>query len=65
MTSGFAGVHRTEPGQPERRHATTRHIEPDDPSRRETADKAREMGWSDVPRPAPVSETVYRVIRSG
>ena len=29
------------------------------------ADKALEIGWNDVPRPAPLSETIYRVIRSG
>lgn len=26
--------------------------------------KADEIGWNDVPRPAPKSETIYRVIRS-
>jgi len=29
------------------------------------AKKADEIGWHDVPRPAPKSETIYRVIRSG
>lgn len=29
------------------------------------ASKAEEIGWHDAPRPAPRSETVYRVIRSG
>ncbi len=29
------------------------------------ASKAAEIGWNDVPRPAPKSETIYRVIRSG
>lgn len=29
------------------------------------ADRAAEIGWNDVPRPAPVSETIYRVIRNG
>ncbi len=29
------------------------------------AEKALEIGWNDVPRPAPSSETIYRVIRSG
>ena len=27
------------------------------------AAKAEEMGWHDQPRPAPESETIYRVIR--
>lgn len=27
--------------------------------------KAEEIGWNDVPRPAPKSETIYRVIRTG
>jgi hypothetical protein len=27
--------------------------------------KALEIGWNDVPRPAPSSETIYRVLRSG
>jgi hypothetical protein len=27
--------------------------------------KAIEIGWNDVPRPSPVSETMYTVIRSG
>lgn len=27
------------------------------------ARKADEIGWHDVPRPAPTSETIYRVIR--
>jgi hypothetical protein len=26
--------------------------------------KASEIGWNDVPRPAPKSETIYRVLRS-
>jgi hypothetical protein len=26
--------------------------------------KASEIGWNDVPRPAPKSETFYRVLRS-
>ncbi|WP_327635351.1 hypothetical protein OHB24_35895 [Kribbella sp. NBC_00482] len=29
------------------------------------ADKALELGWHDVARPAPSSETIYRVLRSG
>jgi hypothetical protein len=29
------------------------------------AAKAHEIGWNDVPRPVPASETIYRVIRSG
>jgi len=29
------------------------------------AQKAEEMGWNDVPRSAPKSETIYRVIRRG
>ncbi len=29
------------------------------------AAKALEIGWNDVPRPASVSETIYRVIRNG
>ena len=29
------------------------------------AKKADEIGWNDVPRPAPRSETIFRVIRSG
>ncbi len=29
------------------------------------ASRAEEVGWHDVPRPAPTSETIYRVIRSG
>ena len=29
------------------------------------AEKALEIGWNDVPRPSPKSETIYRVIRSG
>lgn len=28
------------------------------------AEKALEIGWNDVPRPSPRSETIYRVIRS-
>lgn len=27
--------------------------------------KAEEIGWNDVSRPSPRSETIYRVIRSG
>lgn len=27
------------------------------------ARKAEEIGWDDVPRPAPKSETIYKVIR--
>ncbi len=27
--------------------------------------RAEEIGWTNVPRPAPKSETIYRVIRSG
>jgi hypothetical protein len=27
--------------------------------------RARVIGWNDVPRPAPKSETIYRVIRRG
>lgn len=27
--------------------------------------KADEIGWNDLPRPAPKSETIYRVIRKG
>jgi len=29
------------------------------------ARKADEIGWHDVPRPAPKSETIYRAIRQG
>ena len=29
------------------------------------AEKALEIGWNEVPRPSPTSETIYRVIRSG
>lgn len=29
------------------------------------AEKASEIGWNDVPRPAPRSETIYKVIRRG
>lgn len=29
------------------------------------AQEALEIGWNDVPRPAPSSETIYRVLRSG
>ncbi|OIJ24002.1 hypothetical protein UG56_024880 [Nocardioides luteus] len=29
------------------------------------AAKAAEIGWNDVPRPAPSSETIYQVLRSG
>ncbi len=31
--------------------------------KRAIAVKAEEIGWNDVPRPAPRSETTYRVIR--
>jgi len=27
------------------------------------ASRAQEIGWNDVPRPAPRSETIYRVVR--
>ncbi|SMD24634.1 hypothetical protein [Kibdelosporangium aridum] len=27
--------------------------------------RAEEIGWNDVPRPSPTSETIYRVIRNG
>lgn len=33
--------------------------------KRAVADKATEIGWHDAPRPAPKSETIYRVIRHG
>jgi hypothetical protein len=29
------------------------------------AGKAEEIGWNDIPRPAPSSETIYRVLRRG
>jgi hypothetical protein len=29
------------------------------------SEKALEIGWNDIPRPSPVSETIYTVIRSG
>ena len=29
------------------------------------ASKAQQIGWNDVPRPAPKSGTIYRVIRKG
>jgi hypothetical protein len=29
------------------------------------AEKATEIGWNDVPRPAPSSETIYKVLRRG
>lgn len=29
------------------------------------ATKANEIGWHDAPRPAPKSETIYRVVRRG
>lgn len=29
------------------------------------AKRAEEIGWNDVPRPAPRSETIYRVVRRG
>ena len=28
-------------------------------------EKATEIGWNDVPRPSPKSETIYRVLRRG
>lgn len=28
-------------------------------------EKAAEIGWNDVPRPSPTSETIYKVIRHG
>lgn len=28
------------------------------------AKRAAEIGWNNVPRPAPMSETIYRVMRS-
>ncbi len=28
-------------------------------------EKALEIGWNDLPRPTPASETIYQVIRSG
>ena len=27
--------------------------------------KASEIGWNDVPRPSPRSQTMYKVVRSG
>jgi hypothetical protein len=27
--------------------------------------RAQEIGWHDVPRPAPASETIYQVVRCG
>jgi hypothetical protein len=27
--------------------------------------KASDIGWNDVPRLSPISETIYKVIRSG
>ena len=33
--------------------------------KRAVAKKAAEIGWHDAPRPAPKSETIYRVIRHG
>lgn len=33
--------------------------------KRAIAEKAKEIGWNDVPRPAPKSETIYQVIRRG
>jgi hypothetical protein len=33
--------------------------------KRAIAAKAEEIGWNDVPRRAPKSETIYRVIRKG
>ncbi len=29
------------------------------------AQKVEEIGWNDVPRPAPKSETIYQVLRRG
>ncbi|MEV4236284.1 MULTISPECIES: hypothetical protein [unclassified Nocardia] len=29
------------------------------------AQRGAEIGWNDVPRPAPKSETIYRVLRFG
>lgn len=29
------------------------------------ATKAEEIGWHDLPRPAPKTETIYRVVRKG
>jgi hypothetical protein len=29
------------------------------------ARRAEEIGWNDVPRPVPKSETIYRVVRRG
>jgi hypothetical protein len=29
------------------------------------AEKATEIGWNDVPRPTPSSETIYKVLRRG
>lgn len=29
------------------------------------ATKAEEIGWNDVPRPSPESESIYRVLRRG
>jgi hypothetical protein len=33
--------------------------------KRAVAERAEQIGWNDVPRPAPKSETIYRVIRRG
>ena len=33
--------------------------------KRAIAEKAEEIGWNDVPRPAPTSETIFRVVRAG
>jgi hypothetical protein len=33
--------------------------------KRAISSKAEEIGWNDVPRPAPRSETLYRVVRRG
>ena len=33
--------------------------------KRAIAYRAAEIGWNDVPRPAPRSETIYRVVRWG
>lgn len=29
------------------------------------ATRAEEIGWNDVPRPAPTTETIFRVVRKG
>ena len=33
--------------------------------KRAISKKAEEIGWNEVPRPAPRAETIYRVIRNG